>query len=86
MSLERDLDELDPDVKILSVTFGDELVEVSFIDRKDETAFVVDVTVRQIRVAALTDKVMAVLQELRELVDAADVVKVAPPQSFIGRR
>lgn len=72
-------------VRILSVVFGEEWTEVSWVEEKDESDDVVDIHQRLIRPHLFKEEVEEIKESINELLDEAAVHRRNPAQHYSRR-
>ena len=69
-------------VRILSIVFGEQWTEISYVEEKDDTDDVVDVRQRLIGPHLFTDEVEELKESIEELLDKAALHRRNPAQTF----
>lgn len=72
-------------VRILSVVFGEEWTEVSWVEERDESDDVVDIHQRLIKPYLFKDEVDEVKESISDLLDQAAVHRRNPTPSYSRR-
>lgn len=84
-----ELERLAPDVQIINLSFTDEWIVVTYVEKSDVTPTVVDTITREFRRNVdpeFEEDIELILENARSLVDKGAVAKRNPPPSFTRGR
>lgn len=74
----------DPDIQIMSVTFGDQWLEINFTEDREVSDEVVDIRSRLISPELFQERIQYVKEMLTDILDEADIHRRNPPQVVKG--
>lgn len=74
----------EPDIQIMSVTFGDQWLEINFTEEREVSDDVVDIRSRLISPELFRERIQYVKEMLADILDEADIHRRNPPQVVKG--